>query len=104
MAKVWFMEVLEQHDPEFAQLVAGNREVVMKDGAIPARYKVLMTLLVDAILGHAEGVHSIAQRARAAGASEQEICETVRGQEHVKRAPEVAAAGGQCLYIMVKKP
>jgi alkylhydroperoxidase/carboxymuconolactone decarboxylase family protein YurZ len=78
MAKVWFMEILEQHDPEFAHLVAGNREVVMKDGAIPARYKVLMTLLVDAILGHAEGVHSIAQRARAAGASEQEICETVR--------------------------
>ena len=78
MAQPWFMEILEQHDPEFARLVAENREVVMKDGAIPARYKVLMTMLSDAILGHADGVQSIARRARAMGASEQEICETVR--------------------------
>jgi len=37
MAQPWFMEILEQHDPEFARLVAENREVVMKDGATPGK-------------------------------------------------------------------
>ncbi len=78
MAKPWFIEMLEQHDPELARLVAGNRDCIMQDGAIPAKYKVLMTLLVDAVLGHPDGVQSIAGRARALGVSEKEICETVR--------------------------
>ncbi len=78
MAKAWFMEAVEQHDPELARRFAADREFAMQDGAIPAKYKVLMSMLVDAILGHADGVQSIAQRARALGASEEEICETLR--------------------------
>jgi alkylhydroperoxidase/carboxymuconolactone decarboxylase family protein YurZ len=78
MPKSWFMELIEQHDPEFAGLFAANREFSMQGGAIPAKYKVLMTLLSDAIQGHADGVKAIAQRARAMGASEAEICETLR--------------------------
>ncbi len=78
MAKSWFMEIMEEHDPELARMVAANRDCIMQDGAIPAKYKVLMTMLVDAILGHADGVQAISLRARAMGASEQEICETVR--------------------------
>ena len=35
-------------------------------------------MLVDAILGHADGVAALAAQARAAGASEDEICETLR--------------------------
>ena len=35
-------------------------------------------MLGDAILGHPEGVRAIADRARAQGATEQEIAETVR--------------------------
>ena len=37
-----------------------------------------MTLLCDALLTHSDGVHVISQRARAMGASEQEITETVQ--------------------------
>ena len=36
-----------------------------------------MTMLVDALMAHPEGVATIAKRARAAGASEAEITETV---------------------------
>ena len=39
--------------------------------------KTLMTMLCDALLGHESGVTSIAIRARAAGASESEIVDTV---------------------------
>jgi alkylhydroperoxidase/carboxymuconolactone decarboxylase family protein YurZ len=78
MPKPWFMECVEDHDPELAKLFAANREFAMQDGAIPAKYKVLMTLLSDAIQGHGDGVKAIAQRARGMGASEAEICETLR--------------------------
>jgi len=41
------------------------------------KVKTMMTMLCDALLGHADGVANIANRARAAGASEEEIAETV---------------------------
>ena len=37
-----------------------------------------MSMMGDAILGHADGVLALAQRARGQGASEAEIAETVR--------------------------
>ena len=49
----------------------------LTEGALPLKVKILMTMLCDAILAHPDGVAGIAQRARAAGASEAEIAETV---------------------------
>ena len=54
-----------------------QREHVLRDGAIPAKYKHLMTMMVDALQTHPDGVEIIANRARAAGASEAEIQEAV---------------------------
>ena len=78
MGKPFFVEALEQHDPEMLRLMAEAQEFAGKDGALPARVKTLMSMLGDAILGHGDGVKAIAARARAQGASEQEIAETVR--------------------------
>lgn len=49
----------------------------LRRGAIPAKYKILMTMIVDAIMAHSGGCSSLADRARAAGASEAEINEAV---------------------------
>jgi alkylhydroperoxidase/carboxymuconolactone decarboxylase family protein YurZ len=49
----------------------------MKDGAIPAKYKLLMAMVTDAITAHPDGVRVLADDARAAGASEAEITEAV---------------------------
>jgi alkylhydroperoxidase/carboxymuconolactone decarboxylase family protein YurZ len=54
-----------------------QRDRILKDGAIPAKYKILMTMIVDALLSHPDGVTNIANRARAAGATEAEINEAV---------------------------
>ena len=51
--------------------------MVMKDGALSLKTKTLMMMLCDALLGHSDGVASIAKRARALGASEAEIAETL---------------------------
>lgn len=72
-----WIEKLQQRDPQFTESYMAQRERTMQDGAIPAKYKILMTMIVDAITAHADGVANIANRARAAGATEAEITEAV---------------------------
>ena len=70
-------DLLENNTPELMKVVSGARESITADGALSNKTKVLMTMLCDALLGHDGGVTTIANRARAAGASEDEIAETV---------------------------
>ena len=69
---------LSKADPKLLEHVNGVREYIITDGALSARVKTLMTMLCDALLAHGDGVYAISQRARAQGASEQEIAETVQ--------------------------
>ncbi len=78
MAKSFFVEALEKNDPELLEQMSSLQNFASTDGALPAKVKTLMSMLADAILGHADGVKAIAERARAQGATEQEIAETVR--------------------------
>ena len=78
MDKPFFVEALERNDPELLGQMTSLQEFVSTDGALSAKTKTLMSMLADAILGHPEGVRAIAQRARAQGATDQEISETVR--------------------------
>jgi alkylhydroperoxidase/carboxymuconolactone decarboxylase family protein YurZ len=72
-----WMKKLQHHNPEFADLFKSTSDRILKDGAIPAKYKILMTMIVDAILAHPEGCAALANRARSAGASEAEINEAI---------------------------
>ena len=78
MEKPFFVEALERNDRELLSQMNSLQDFVNKEGALPARIKTLMSMLADAILGHAEGVKAIAERARSQGATEEEISETVR--------------------------
>jgi alkylhydroperoxidase/carboxymuconolactone decarboxylase family protein YurZ len=73
-----WIHTLQQRDPKFAEMYLAQREHVLNDGAIPAKYKILMTMIVDAITAHPDGCANIANRARAAGATEAEISEAVQ--------------------------
>ncbi len=75
-AATW-QSMLEQSAPDLLKDVSSFRESVLTDGALSLKVKTLMTMLCDALLGHHDGVTAIANRARAAGASEEEIAETV---------------------------
>jgi alkylhydroperoxidase/carboxymuconolactone decarboxylase family protein YurZ len=72
-----WLQSLQERNPEFTETYLAQRERALQDGAIPAKYKILMTMIVDALLSHPDGVANIANRARAAGATEAEINETV---------------------------
>jgi len=78
MGKPFFVEALEKNDPQLLRQMTSFQDFVSKDGALPAKIKILMSMLGDAILGHPEGVKAIAERARGQGATEAEIAETVR--------------------------
>ena len=73
-----YAAALEQNDSKMAEYLDTSRELIMTDGALSAKVKTLMTLLCDALLAHENGVKNIAERARAMGATEEEIAETVR--------------------------
>ena len=75
-AATW-QTMLEQSAPDLLKDVSSVRESVLAEGALSLKVKTLMTMLCDALLGHHDGVTAIANRARAAGASEEEIAETV---------------------------
>ena len=68
---------LEKHAPALFGDVSKVRETVLTDGALSLKVKTLMTMLCDAILAHSDGVAAISQRARAAGATDAEIAETI---------------------------
>ena len=72
-----WLAAIQHRDPQFADSYMGMRDRILKDGAIPARYKLLMAMVTDAIAAHPDGVRTLADNARAAGASEPEITEAV---------------------------
>lgn len=86
-----FMDRLAQVDPEFHKAVSAMREVAHAPGAIDAKTKTLITLAIDAAGGHDGGVRNLARRARAQGATDQEIIEVVRLAYLVEGTPALIA-------------
>ena len=68
---------LGKHAPDMLKHITSLQDNITKDGALSLKTKTLMMMLSDALLGHGDGVANIARRARALGASENEIAETV---------------------------
>jgi alkylhydroperoxidase/carboxymuconolactone decarboxylase family protein YurZ len=72
-----WLRPLQDRDPQFVDSYLAMRGRILKEGAIPAKYKLLMAMITDTIAAHPDGVRAIADDARAAGASEAEITEAV---------------------------
>ena len=72
-----WQDLLKSGAPDILKVSEDARDAILPDGALSNKTKTLMTMLCDALLGHGGGVTTIANRARAAGASEEEIAETV---------------------------
>ena len=83
------MSAVPEHVPPFlASLYKSDRKLydtVMEnmgslnpeEGAIPKKYRLLLSMVADGVLFHPDGVTAIAQQARAAGATEDEINEAM---------------------------
>jgi alkylhydroperoxidase/carboxymuconolactone decarboxylase family protein YurZ len=72
-----FVAQLEKRDAEFGELIAEARERSRADGALSAKTKALIAMALDAGMNHPDGVESLSEAARAEGATEEEILETI---------------------------
>ena len=76
-APVGYQQLMDENAPELAAMVGNARNALTSDGALPAKVKTLMMMICDALLNHESGVTNLANRARALGASEDEIKEAL---------------------------
>ncbi len=70
-------------DPRFMDEMKKVEELVYGDGALPRKIKLLMAMAFDAANGAANGVTSLARQAMSAGATQEEIAETLRVAAHL---------------------
>jgi alkylhydroperoxidase/carboxymuconolactone decarboxylase family protein YurZ len=86
------LKIFEQLDPELLALVTETREFALNDGALPRKFKLLIALALDASNGATEGVKALAQTALQAGATTEELTETLRVVHYVCGAGSVYTA------------
>ena len=80
------LKTLEDLDPELLKLVRQTSELAMADGALPKKIKLLIAMALDASHGAVGGVTALAKAALQAGATKQEIAETLRVAYYVSGA------------------
>jgi alkylhydroperoxidase/carboxymuconolactone decarboxylase family protein YurZ len=77
LQEAFHFTVLKEHDPELYELAKRVRGHVMADGALSAKTKTLMAMLCDAVRDRHAAVPHLADAARAQGATDAEIAETL---------------------------
>jgi len=86
------LQTLERLDPKLLKLVDETREMALGEGALPRKIKLLIALALDAAAGTVDGVQSLAQLAMKAGASREEIAETLRVAQYISGVGSVYTA------------
>ena len=87
------LEVFGRMDPQFLNHVNNGHEFALSDGALPKKIKLLIAMALDAAAGTVDGVRSLSQAAVKAGATEAEICETLRVTQFISGAGSTFTAG-----------
>ena len=77
------LETIKNLDPELFKLVENTQQLALSGGALPRKFKLLIALALDASHGATGGVTSLAQAAMQAGATKEEIAETLRVAQYI---------------------
>jgi len=72
------LATMKKLDPVFMRHLEETDALVYADGALPRKIKLLMAMAFDAAEGAAGGVRALAEQAMKAGATKEEIAETLR--------------------------
>ena len=72
------LKIFEKIDPELLKLVTDTNSFALADGALPRKIKFLIAMALDAAHGTVEGTRALAEQAMKAGATREEIVETIR--------------------------
>ncbi len=72
------LDIISQKDPELFKNVTEAGKYAYADGALSGKHKLLIAIALDAAQGAENGVKSLAMQAMKAGATKEEILESVR--------------------------
>jgi len=89
-----FVEEIKAYDPELYILANAAADEAYADGALDVKTKLLIAMALDAAAGNQGGVTSLASKARANGAREEEIKEALRIAYFISGMKVVKAATG----------
>ncbi|MFC1943475.1 carboxymuconolactone decarboxylase family protein [Chloroflexota bacterium] len=86
------LKTIEDLDPKLFKLVQETQELALSDGVLPRKFKLLIALALDATHGTTDGVRALAQAAMNAGATKEEIAETLRVTQYVSGVGSIYTA------------
>ena len=86
------LKIFEKIDPELLKLVQDTKSFAVTDGALPRKFKLLIAMALDASEGAVEGVRALAEQAMKAGATKEEIVETIRVAQYISGVGSVYTA------------
>jgi alkylhydroperoxidase/carboxymuconolactone decarboxylase family protein YurZ len=84
------LKIVEKLDLGLFRNVETTQTLALADGALPRKVKLLMAMALDASHGTVQGVKSLTQQAMKAGATKEEIMETLRVAQYI--------SGVGCVY------
>ena len=77
------LATLQKLDPELMAHLQATDPLIYADGALPRKFKLLVAMAFDAAAGAEGGVNALAKAAQQAGATQEEIAETLRVAYHL---------------------
>ena len=86
------LDVLEKMDPQLVKQVKDSKTLAIMDGALSKKVKLLIAMALDAAHGTESGVKSLGSQAMQAGATKEELLETLRVAHYVAGAGAVFTA------------
>jgi alkylhydroperoxidase/carboxymuconolactone decarboxylase family protein YurZ len=86
------LKIFEKIDPDLLKLVRETNTFALADGALPRKIKFLIAMALDASEGAVEGVKALAEQAMKAGATREEIVETIRVAQYISGVGSVYTA------------
>ncbi len=86
------LTILERIDPELLKVVRDANTFALAEGVLPRKIKFLMAMALDASHGAVEGVRALAEQAMKAGATKEEIAETLRVTQYISGVGSVYTA------------
>ena len=86
------LKIFEKIDPELLKLVQNTNAFALADGALPRKIKFLIAMALDASDGAVEGVKALTEQAMKAGATKEEIVETLRVTQYISGVGSVYTA------------
>jgi alkylhydroperoxidase/carboxymuconolactone decarboxylase family protein YurZ len=88
----WFAEKMSEYDPVYHKMLEQMASTALSPSALDKKTMLLILVALDALKGAGQGVKVLADQARQAGASEDEIKEALRLAYYVSGMDTVKAS------------